>query len=242
MGHDGSDHSWRCLDATLVATSPESVAVVALGGPDRTTRIQNQLHSAGIDEARVVGVRTRGAMTDALLAETIAGATPVLPAFGNDGPSALAGILGELIRADAPQALAVGPRADGFPDGPVVVAVDDPTHVRPLLQAASVVVGDATPAVVIARCAPSLDEPEEWQHAMRIWGDSTAHCRRPVPIETFDVPAAASGATVSALARGTRAAMVVARSWHRRSSLRPISACRSLSLVAEAPCPVLIVN
>jgi len=241
VGHDGSDRSWRCLDTTLVATSPESIVVVTFGGSDRL-EIESQLCAGGIRAARVVGVRSRAVLIEALLAEADAGATPVLPAFGDDGPSRLAGILGELIRADAPQALAVGPQAEGMLDGPIIVAVDDPTHVEPLLQAAASVVADTTPAVVVVRRAPSFEERRDWRRTLRRWDELTAHCSRAVPVETFDVHSSGSAPGVGALARGTRAALVVARSWHRRSSLRPIAACRSLSLVAEAPCPVLIVN
>ncbi len=63
-----------------------------------------------------------------------------------------------------------------------------------------------------------------------------------VPVESAAIAGADVGETIAGLARREQASLIITRSWHRWSSRQPSSASNSLSIVAQAPCPVLIVN
>lgn len=243
---DGSSRSADALAPALALAERrgEGIAVVALhGDADIRNQLEQQMEAVDLDPTSVTAVNSKAEMIALLQNETAQGGTPVLSAFGRWGTTGrLSGIMGELVRSDVSRVLAIGPQATSLApklDGCIVVSSDGVYSVDPLMEATSAFVDDATPKILVAHVRP----PDEPGMSFSTERDTAKFKDRfDVPVESAAIAGADVGETIAGLARREQASLIITRSWHRWSSRQPSSASNSLSIVAQAPCPVLIVN
>ena len=242
---DGSQRAARALGPAIALANQcgERVRVLAIDTFEAThARLMTQLAQVGLTPAALTTVASADDMLAVLIDEADRGATPVLAAFGDrENDDRLGGLLGQLIRADVPRMLAVGPRVvpTEAANRCLVVSADGVCSVDPLIQAAGIYVTDATEKIVVVHVDPPHESSPSFSNNRNA---AKFAAQFAVPVEAAAIAGLDISKTVADLARTEGASLILARSWHRFNANHPPAASSSLSIVAEAACPVLIVN
>ena len=242
---DGSQRAARALGPAIAIANQcgERVRVLAIDVSEAThALLMAQLARVGLTPAALTTVASADDMLATLQDEADRGATPVLAAFGDhEGDDRLGGLLGELIRTDVPRMLAVGPRVVPVvaANRCLVVSADGVCSVDPLIEAAGIYVTDATEKIVVVHVDPPHETSPSFSNARNA---AKFAAQFAVPVEAAAITGFDISKTVAELARAQGASLILARSWHRFSAYQPPAASSSLAIVAEASCPVLIVN
>ncbi len=245
---DGSERALGAVNPAIELSGwygrPCGIVVVTGGEDDHDTElaVTLQLEDTGLDQSDVVSVPV--ADLDAFLFELMRqGQILVASAFGvwaRDGrlPSRFSG----LVQHNAPAIIGIGPNVmpDWKPDRdcPILVCVDASDHAHHMVDKLEPFLVPARARVVVAHIetADAADTTIAHEIADEI------HHRFGMPVQAMSFKDESAAAGIAILASRIESQLVITHSWHRPQAGKPAVASTSLSSVAHAPCPVVILS
>jgi len=256
---DGSDRAAEAIPtaAALAGQSGGRSLSAVVVAPEAETRnvldaVRAQLGRHGAGDTSVSHVLPRGRDAE-MGAMAWVGHVPVVSAFGTWKTGAtLWGLLGSMVRENAPAVVGVGPhvveRTIGESAGPVIVCVDESRAVDAIVDRLDWFVEPTTREVIVLH----IDEPEPNPRRRRVlefedlsgWPEVAAliEKRWDVKAQARTIVGSSIPESIAAFAASVDAAFVVMASHHRPIPGRPTIASASLSTVAYAECPVGILS
>jgi len=245
------DGSERALAAVRVAVElagwygrPCRVVEVTAGVDDRDTplAVELQLEGSPLDMRDVVAV-SRADLEPTLFELMRQGQVLVASAFGvwaADGR--LHSMLNGLVQHNAPAIIGVGPNvaSDWEPDGtgPILVCVDSSEHAHRIVDELEPFVVPARARIVVAHI--EAEDPPDTSIAQTIADE--IHERYGLPVRAMSVADESAAAGIAILASRLESRLVITHSWHRPRAGEPTVTSTSLTSVAHAPCPVVVLS
>ena len=245
---DGSERALRALAPTQKLADwygrPCTVIEVTAGEDDQDTdaAIALQLEGTGLDARDVVSIAKRD-LDSALFEWMRQGQIVVASAFGVwsiDGR--LHGMLNGLVRHNAPAIIGVGPNVptDWTPEvsHPIIVCVDASEHAHHVAEKLDPFLIPSRGRVVVAHF--ETETPANTTIAQEVADEINQ--RFGIPAEARSVTEESAAAGIAILAAREQSQLVITHSWHRPVEGEPSPSSTSLTSVAHAPCPVVILG
>ena len=245
---DGSERALRALAPAQALAGwygrPFTVIEVTAGEDDQDTdtAVALQLEGTGLDARDVVAIAKRD-LDVALFEWMRQGQIVVASAFGVwalDGR--LHGMLNSLVRHNAPAIIGIGPNvpADWAPDAadPIIVCVDASEHAHHIAEKLNPFLFPSRGRVVVAHF--ETETPPNTTIASEVADEINQ--RFGIPAEARSVAEESAAAGIAILAAREQSQLVITHSWHRPEKGQPSPSSTSLTSVAHAPCPVVILG
>ena len=220
-------------EITQTAAHPlELLVCVDADRASSATRVATELAERAGGGAAATSLADTSSICQTLVTRARSGALPIvgLP------------LIDSLLMAGVDRVIGVGPNVAAdhtIAARPVLVAMDSVVRTEPLIDAVVAFTTAATSRVVVAQVIP----PTESHAGFTIGRESAKFADHIDPqVDAVVVSGTDVGATIAETARQVDAGLIIARSWHMRQPTAASAASHSLSIVAEAPCPVLIVK
>lgn len=154
----------------------------------------------------------------------------------------LHGTLNRLVQRNAPAIIGIGPNvaADWTPNqhGPIIVCVDATEHAHHVVDKLEPFLCPSRGSVVVAHF--ETESPADNMVASTVADAINRHFGIPTRALSAHDDSAAAG--IAILASREQAQLVITHSWHRPAPGVPTPSSTSLSAVAHAPCPVVILG
>ena len=248
---DGSERAVRALAPALALADwyGRSCTVVEVtGGADDTdtdSAVALQLEGTRLDMSDVLAVAKHD--LEACLFELMRqGQIAVASAFGvwaSDGR--LHGMLNGMVRHNAPAIIGIGPNvaSDWQPttDTPIIVCVDASEHAHHLVDKLDPFLVPCRAKILVAHV--EVEEPQNTTIAQEVADE--IHERFGIPVEAVSIdpdPDDSAAAGIAILASRAKSQLIITHSWHRPEPGSPVVSSTSLTSVAHAPCPVVILG
>lgn len=259
---DGTDRSAGAIKVAVELAGwygrPCRVVQVLAGSGDTetATAVEHQLDGTGLDTDDVISI-TATDLEVALFDLMRVGHVPVASAFGVwSGDGTLPSMFNGLVLHNAPALIGVGPNvvADWEPrgTGPILVCVDASDHAHHLVDELEPFVVPARAKVVVAHIAPAAgagdaEATEAPTAAARETGIAhlvadEIHARFGIPVQAMTVEDESAAAGIAILSSRLDSRLVITNSWHRPGPGGSPVRSTSLTSVAHAPCPVVILS
>ena len=218
----------RTCDAVDLVVCAETTAQRELA-----TSIANELaaRSHALSTVRQLGAEQAGDI-DVIHCCAQAGAIPIVTAP----------MLHDVLRSGVEQVVAIGPYVEPdhvIANKPLLVAMDSVVRTEPLIEAVAAFATADTPRVIVTQViAPSATSAgfTIGRESAKFAAHINAH------VDAVVVSGDGVGVGIAQTALLEDAGLVIARSWHLRQADHTATVSTSVSIVAEAPCPVLIVQ
>ncbi len=248
---DGSERALQALGPTIELADwygrPCTIVEVTAGDDDRDTdsAIALQLEGTKLDMHDVVSV-TKNDLEARLFELMRQGQILVASAFGVwEADGRLYGMLNGLVRHNAPAIVGVGPNVmpDWSPstDQPIIVCVDASEHAHHIADKLGPFLVPCRARVIVAHI--ETETPPDTTIAQAVADE--IHRRFGIPVESRTIQEDEGGsaaAAIAILASRMKSQLIITHSWHRPVLGEPPVSSTSLTSVAHAVCPVVILG
>jgi|GEM_PF-4643441 len=245
---DGSERAGRALrPAQAIAEwygRPLVVCAVTGGADASDSRagIRLQIEGTGLEEQDLTFVK-RADLDRHLFDWMHQDQIVVASAFGvwaADGR--IHGMVNRLVRDNAPAIIGIGPNvpSDWAPrsDQPLVLFVDASEHAHDIVEGIDKLLDPPRAPLMVAHV--TTEDPPNRTVAKKV--ATEIHRRFGMPVQAKTVQGCTASEAIATVASTVDAQMVVLTSWHRPSAGTPTVASTSVSAVAHAECPVVILT